>query len=109
MRRVDASASEADSIMLKDPSSLTATEHATTLVMQTIGEGLKQSAANAKALKAFEDAGEVQPLPAYEAPDELNSRAQGWPGQASTRLAGDALFQRIAWTASFTHTPALSR
>ena len=63
---------------MKDPSTLTATEHATTLVMQTIGEGLKQRAASAKALKVFENAGELQPLPAYEPPYALNSRAQGW-------------------------------
>jgi hypothetical protein len=64
--------------MMKDPSTLTATEHATTLVMQTIGEGLKQRAATAKALEAFENTGELQPLPAYEAPGALNSRARGW-------------------------------
>ena len=61
-----------------DPSTLTASEHATTLVMQTMAETVKQQSAAAKASKAVEDAGDVHPLPAYESPDELNSRAQGW-------------------------------
>lgn len=63
---------------IKDSATLTAVEHAHTLVMQSMGEAVKQGAAMQAIGAALEAAGELEALPAYEADGELNARAQGW-------------------------------
>jgi hypothetical protein len=67
-----------DPSLMKDRGTLTAAEHAQTLVIQTMQEGAAQFAAKGRIEAAFEAAGELAPLPAYEAPDGINARAQGW-------------------------------
>ena len=53
-------------------------EHGTTLLLLTAAEGEKQRRA-AERLKEVADAAAPFPtVPAYEAPDELNTRARGW-------------------------------
>ena len=68
----DAAASSAD------VTQLTAAEHGTTLVTQSLVEQAKQRAAGQAGQAASEAASPLPVLPAYEAEGGLNRRAQGW-------------------------------
>ena len=64
-----------------DATSLTSHEHGNTLVEQAMTEMMKQRGAAEQGMKVFqalESAGDLAPLPPYEAPDRLNERARGW-------------------------------